>query len=246
MPLISVITTLYNYEEYIIDAIESFLIQKNAPDSEMIIVDDASIDHSGEVVKKYIKNNIKYIRLNDNGGYSRAKNVGIKASTADILVMLDADDMLTENSLYLRYNKIQEGFDFVHGPVLNMDIKNGKKRTYESKLWRQWKESKKDAGCYKFVHAQSVMLKKSIHNKIGLYDESLRSKSDREMWARIFNRMNIFKIGWVDDYVSLYRDHSRQMHKSKEKLKNNDRLQKEVLKKIDKRKKDLSGLEMLF
>lgn len=206
----------------------------------MVIVDDASTDNPEKVISKFSNDSrIKYIRLEENGGYSKAKNIGIKASSSDTIVMLDADDMLTTNSLELRYNKMQKGFDFVHGPVL--DLRDGKKK--KSKLWKQWMASKKDASCYKLVHAQSVMLKKDIHRKIGLYDEALRSKSDREMWARIFNHN--FKISWVNDPVSIYRIHSKQMHKSKEKLKINDKLQKEVLKKIEKRKKDLSDLEML-
>jgi len=236
---VSVVTTLYNYRDYIEDAIKSFLNQ-SFYESEMIIVDDASKDNPYEVIKKYESDRVRYIRLDKNKGYSHAKNVGIKASTSDVLVMLDADDMLTEDGIKVRYKKVIRGCDFVHGPVL--DLRGGKQK--ESKLWRQWKASEKDSRCYRLVHAQSVMLRKEIHAKIGLYDESLRSKSDREMWARIFNRKE-FHICNVDKYVAIYRIHPRQMHKSKEKLKINDKLQAHVLSLIKKRKKDLSGLEML-
>jgi O-antigen biosynthesis protein len=236
---VTVITTLYNYRDYVKQAIKSFLNQ-SFDDAEMVIVDDASKDNPYKVIKKYESERLRYIRLEDNGGYPRAKNVGIKAAKADVLVMLDADDMLTRDSIKIRYKKIKEGYDFVHGPVL--DLRGEKHR--ESKLWKQWKGSKKDAGCYRLVHAQSVMLRKIIHSIVGLYDESLRSKSDREMWARVFNSGK-FKIGYADDYVAVYRCHSKQMHRSKEKLKINDKLQKRVLKIIERRKKDLSGVEML-
>ena len=76
-----------------------------------------------------------------------------------------------------------------------------------------------------------------------MYDENLRCKSDREFFARVFHHN--FKIGVVKKDVALYRRHSKQMHCSKEKLRINDKLQKEVLKLIKKRKTDLSGLEML-
>ncbi len=242
MPKVSVITTLYNYKDYIVDCIESFLNQ-NFKDSEMIIVDDASNDNPYEVIKKYLSDRVKYIKLNKNMGYSHAKNVGIKAASSDILVMLDADDMTTENGILLRYEKLKEGFDFVHGPVLDFTVKSGEMRTKESRLWAKWKKSKKDVSCYKLIHAQSVMLRKDIHKKIGLYDESLRSKSDREMWARILNHG--YKTSYVEDYVGLYRRHSKQMHRSPEKLKINNKLQKIVLSLIEKRKKDLTGLIML-
>jgi len=239
---VSVVTTLYNYKDYIVDCVESFLNQ-NFKDSEMIIVDDNSLDNPYPNVKKYLSDRVKYIKLDKNMGYSHAKNVGIKASSSDILVMLDADDMTTENGISLRYKKMKEGFDFVHAPVLDFTIKNGKMKTKESRLWKKWKKSGQGTSCYKLIHAQSVMLKKDIHRKIGLYDKSLRSKSDREMWARILNHK--FKMSYVEDYVSLYRRHNKQMHRSPEKLKINDELQKHVLGLIEKRKKDLTGLLML-
>ncbi len=232
---VSVITTLYNYRNYIGDCIQSFLDQ-NFDDSEMIIVDDCSSDNPYDIIKKYESDTVRYIRLDKNKGYSHAKNVGIKVCNSDILVMLDADDMLTPDSLKIRYKKIKEGYDFVHGPCL--DMKEGRPLV-RNRLWDLWNEK----GGWKHVHAQGVMLKKEIHSKIGLYDETLRCKSDREFFSRVFNHG--YEIGVVEDDVAFYRRHKKQMHRSKEKAKINDKLQKEVMIKIKKRKKDLSGLEML-
>ena len=233
---VSVITTLYNYRNYIGDCIQSFLDQK-FEDAEMIIVDDASTDNPYEVIKKYTDKRVKYIPLKKNGNYSHAKNVGIKASDSDVLVMLDADDMLTKNGIKVRYKKLMKGYDFVHGPCFN--FKKGKPLV-RNRIWDNWVKYK----TYKYVHAQGVMLKKDIHSKIGLYDENLRSKSDREMFARIFHHR--FKTSFVKTPVAIYRIHSKQMHKSKEKLRINDHLQKQVLKIMKRRKKDLSDLEMLI
>jgi len=232
---VSVITTLYNYKNYIENCIQSFLRQ-DFYDSEIIIVDDASEDNPYEIIKQYESDRIRYIRLSKNKGYSYAKNIGIKACNSEILVMLDADDMLTKNGISIRYKKIIKGYDFVHGPCL--DLKE-KRPLVRNRLWDLWLKNP----IWKHVHAQGVMLKKEIHRKIGLYDEILRCKSDREFFARVFNHN--FKIGTVKKDVALYRRHKKQMHRSKEKLKINDKLQKEVLNKIEKRKKDLSGLELL-
>jgi len=231
---VSVITTLYNYRKYIHKTIKSFLNQ-TFNESEMIIVDDASTDSPYKVIQNYESDRVIYVPLKSNMGYSYAKNVGIKMSRAEILVMLDADDMLMKRGIVTRYDKIVQDYDFVHGPCL--DFKDDELK--RSKMWRQWLKS----GSYKHVHAQGVMLKKDIHRRIGLYDETLRCKSDREMFARIFNRD--FKIGSVKNDVAIYRRHLEQMHRSKEKMKINKQLQKEVLAKIEKRKTDLSGLEML-
>ncbi len=232
---ISVITTLYNYRNYIIDAIQSFLDQ-DCKDAEMIIVDDASMDNPYELIKNYESDRVKYIRLDKNRGYSYAKNVGIRFCDSEILVMLDADDMLTPDSLKIRYKKLLKGYDFVHGPCL--DKKEGRPLT-RSRMWDEWLKN----NTWKHIHAQGVMLKKDIHCKIGLYDETLKCKSDREFFARVFNHG--FKIGTVKKDVAFYRRHAKQMHRSKEKININNKLQKEVLKKIKIRKKDLSGLIML-
>lgn len=232
---VSVITTLYNYRNYIEDNIKSFL-EQNFEDSEIVIVDDASTDNPYEVIKKYKSSRVRYIRIDENKGYSHAKNVGIKLCYSDVIVMLDADDMLTKNGISIRYDRLIEGYDFVHGPCFN--FKKGKPLG-RHKLWDDWLKNK----TYKYVHAQGVMLKKGVHKEIGLYDEKLRCKSDREFFARVFNHK--FKIGTVAEEVAIYRRHSKQMHCSKEKAKINNKLQKKVLKLIEKRKKDLSELEML-
>lgn len=231
---VSVIVTLYNYRHYVVDAVQSFLSQ-DFPNSEMVIVDDASTDNPMEVLEPLLSERVRYIPLEKNGGYSHAKNVGIKASVSEVLVMLDADDMLTTTSISSRYAKMQEGYDFVHGPAL--DLKDGNLSL--SRMWPEWKRK----GIFKYVHAQSVMLRKEIHRKIGLYDETLRCKSDREMFARVFHHN--FRIGVVKTPVAVYRNHPLQMHKSREKLKINEKLQKEVLRRIEVRKTDLTGLEML-
>ena len=233
---VSVITTLFNYRDYIGDCIKSFLKQ-DFEESEMIIVDDGSTDEPYHTIKKYMNRRIEYIRCNKNYGYSHAKNIGIKASNSEILAMLDADDMLTHNGISIRYKKMMKGFDFVHGPCL--DFKNGQ-ILGRGRIWDDWKRSNK----YKYVHAQGVMLKKDIHRKIGLYDEDLWCKSDREFFARVFNS-KLFKIGTVKQDVAIYRKHNRQMHRSKEKARINNKLQKHVLQLIEKRKTDLTDLELL-
>ena len=212
------------------------MLDQKFEDAEMIIVDDASSDNPFHVLKPYISKTVKYIRLNKNGGYSRAKNIGIKESRGDVLVMLDADDMLMPGSLDARYKKLEEGYDFVHGPVYDF-LSGGKRR--KNRMWDHWMKTKK----WKYIHAQSTMLRKQIHREIGLYDETMWCKSDREMFARIYHHG--YKIGWVDNYVSLYRRHPKQMHKSSAKIKNNIRLQAELKQKINERKKDLSGLSFL-
>lgn len=237
---ISVITTLFNYKSYITECIKS-VISQDFNNFEMIIVDDGSSDGGPDCVERKFgeDSRIKLIRLSKNYGYSVAKNVGIAASSGDLICMLDADDMLMPSSLSKRHKKISEGFDLVHGWAYNFS----KDKRWENELRKKWIDNKKPILQWKNIHPQCVLLRKNIHNIIGLYDEELRCKSDREMWARIFNHG--FKIGFIDEPVALYRQHGVQMHKSPWKIKNNKRLTSELLSLVEIRKSDISECKIL-
>ena len=232
---ISVITTLFNYGNYIEDCIHSVMNQSGV-DFEMLVVDDGSTDDGPSIVSRLTKKfkNLILIKLNRNYGYSTAKNVGIKESSGDTLVMLDADDMLLPGSLQIRKKYIDNGYDLVHGYALNF---TGNKRS-ESEMRKKWIKGKNEKLRWKFIHPQCVMLDKHIHNMVGMYDEDLKCKSDREMWARICNRD--FTIKYIDSPVALYRLHNNQMHKSKWKLANNKRLANELMSLVEIRKHDIS------
>jgi len=234
-PKVSVITTLYNYREYIGDCITSFLNQ-DFEEAEMIIVDDASTDDSDEIINRYSDDRIQYIRLPENKNYSNAKNIGIKASKSEILVMLDADDMLTTTGISSRHKKLMKGFDLVHGPCLRRE----RNYTRRDPMWEKWLSTKDPL----WIHAQGVMLKKDIHRKIGLYDTWFWAQSDREMFLRIGNAN--FTIGTVDENVAIYRIHNKQMYKSARKKRNKQILDARMHEVLARRKNgDFSGVEML-
>ena len=88
------------------------------------------------------------------------------------------------------------------------------------------------------------MIHRSIYEKVGLYEPSLRSMGDKEMWARIIN--NIEVPLFIDKFIVYYRMHSAQMHRSKKKAKNLKKYMKILDKCIKKRRKgNFSGVEKL-
>jgi glycosyltransferase involved in cell wall biosynthesis len=90
-PRISVIIDNYNYESFLSEAIESALAQ-TYPNTEVIVVDDGSTDNSRQIITKYDDQIIAVLK--DNGGQASAFNAGFLRSRGDIVVFLDADDML--------------------------------------------------------------------------------------------------------------------------------------------------------
>ncbi len=91
MPRISVIIPVFNgRSRFLTDAIQSVLTQ-TFDDFELILVDDASTDHTHEVVPKHSK--ITYYRRDTNGGQAAARNTGAHMASGECLAFLDQDDL---------------------------------------------------------------------------------------------------------------------------------------------------------
>lgn len=91
MDRLSVVIANYNYERYVGAAIESALALR-WPDVEVVVVDDGSTDGSAEVLQGYADR--VTLLLGPNGGQRVAANRGFAACTGDVVVFLDADDVL--------------------------------------------------------------------------------------------------------------------------------------------------------
>jgi glycosyltransferase involved in cell wall biosynthesis len=91
-PSVSVIITNYNYAKFVNDAIKSALAL-DWPEVEIIVVDDGSTDGSQNIIKSF-GSKIKSICFEENRGQHIAYNVGFQASMGDLIIFLDADDIL--------------------------------------------------------------------------------------------------------------------------------------------------------
>ena len=208
--LISIVTSLYQYKRYIAELCRS-VQRQSYKNWEHIIVDDGSTDNPLEALRPFLASDSRfvYVPLGTNKGYSVAKNVGIKKSRGEYIVMIDADDKLTINSLEIRHRELSANPDklWIHGEVHVLQA-NGNlsdqsrqwKRNFRQRLIREGMNLDKQYH-HRLIHAQSVMVRRQLHEKYGLYDESLRFSSDSEMWRRVI------RVGdrplHIDDYVAI-------------------------------------------
>ncbi len=90
---LSVIIPCYNNEKFLHKCLDSVLSQTLVP-NEIIVVDDCSKDNSVKIIKEYESKfpNVKGICLEQNGGVSHARNVGILEATSEYVTTLDSDD----------------------------------------------------------------------------------------------------------------------------------------------------------
>lgn len=94
-PLVSVIIVNYNGEKYLEKCLTSLALQ-NSDNFEVIVVDNASPDGSGEKIRKKFPN-FSFIQMQSNRGYGAAINTGIKSADGDYILSLNNDTILDRN-----------------------------------------------------------------------------------------------------------------------------------------------------
>ena len=94
-PLISIVITCFNYARYVGAAIASALAQTHRR-IEIIVVNDGSTDDSQAVIEHGVDGHGDRVRLihQPNGGSVSALNTGFAASSGDLVMFLDADDLM--------------------------------------------------------------------------------------------------------------------------------------------------------
>ena len=103
-PLVSVIMPAYNSEKYIGQAIESVFKQEGGFIVELIVINDASSDHTRDAVQNAVHRleqnhtgstgscTLVYIENKNNQGVAESRNIGIRKANGKYLAFLDADD----------------------------------------------------------------------------------------------------------------------------------------------------------
>ena len=96
---VTVLIRLFNYEELVVEALDSVLAQTLVP-LDLVVVDDASTDASGAVALAWMQshahrlNRVSLLRHTINGGLGIARNTGFAAAETPYVLVLDADNKL--------------------------------------------------------------------------------------------------------------------------------------------------------
>ena len=223
MPKVSVIIPAYNVEKYIGETLDSVLTQTYS-DFEVVVVDDGSQDQTASIIKQYQTKYPKKIRLiqKENGGPSKARNVGIKASTGEYIAFIDADDLWLPGKL-----EKQVGYFEKQPSQVGLVYTNAKKFD-EQGIWtlpKRYRKKRAYGWIYKdllrqnMIPNQSVIVRKRCFEEVGFFEEFLDIIEDHDMWIRIAMK---YEIAFLEETLSLYREHSQGRSKGDEKTMNRE------------------------
>lgn len=210
--MISVIIPLYNKEKSIASTLESVLAQTYT-DYEIIVVDDGSTDNSLKVVQELISRlKIEDWRLKivskANGGVCSARNRGIQEAHGEYVALLDGDDILDKEYLAEQVKMIQDFPEAAMWGINFAETNNGKLvRKLETKLpegYRGYVDHyfEMPGRISDLFCSSSVVIRREVFDKVGMFDERIRYAEDSDMWFRI---IATYRVAFYDRYMVYYR-----------------------------------------
>lgn len=196
---VACIMPLYNYAEYLDEALKSVFSQSILPD-EVIVVDDCSTDNPKPIIDKYPS--VIYIKHDKNRGLSASRNTGIKHAKSKYCFSFDSDDIMRPDCIK-EHLKLADENSIVTCGLMAFGNENytayPRKATIELLLKTN------------VIYSNSLFPKK-MWESVGGFDESeimRKGLEDWEMWIRMAEAGAEFK---VSKYIGLlWRRHPNTM-----------------------------------
>lgn len=202
----SVIIPAYNQGRYLDSAIRSVL-EQTRQDFEIVVVDDGSTDDTRAVAQAFGDPRVRYV-YQENRGLAGARNTGLRYSLGQYVSFLDSDDRLLPENLELLAGALDRlpTVGFVAGQTVPVDD-NGDQvgRTFDRPL----PEDPPQLLLGNPVAVGSMLVRRAWQERVGFFDETLRSYEDWDMWLRLARAG--CPMHYIPQPVFLYRFHSAQM-----------------------------------
>lgn len=192
MASVSVVIPTFNRAQKVVRAISSVLSQTFA-DVEIIVVDDGSTDGTKKEVGQF-DDLVTYVAHSSNLGVSAARNTGIKGSGAPLIAFLDSDDHWFPEKLAVQVNFFNDHPEAVACQTEELWIRNGRRVNPMKKHLKHSGDIFEPSLKLCLVSPSAVMLKRSLLDKVGLFDEDLPVCEDYDLWLRISCRYPIHLI----------------------------------------------------
>jgi len=207
-PLVTVLMSVYNGEDFLAKAIESILGQ-TFKDFEFLIINDGSRDKSSEIAGKFAQAD-RRIRLieQDNKGLVAALNRGLEEARGTLIARIDADDIAYPNRLEKQVAHMGENPEVIaSGSAITLIDTQGQ-------IIRQIKYPvsteavrKQMIDGSKLAHP-AVMMRRAVVLKVGAYREVCRPADDYDLWLRL---LEVGEIDNLKEPLLYYRQHDNKM-----------------------------------
>lgn len=208
-PLVSIICLSYNHEDYVVEALNS-VINQTYPNIELLIADDCSTDNSVEKIQNWLQHypKVHFSANEKNLGNTKTFNQLAKKATGEYIIDLAADDVLLPNCVEKQIEIFQKSkyknLGIVYGNIIEINQDGTFLRNYYTEL-----DEPKSGDIYSMVIGRttkicsvSSMVKKSVFEQLGYYDEEL-AYEDLDLWIRA---SRVFDFEYFPEIVAKKRE----------------------------------------
>lgn len=208
MPLVSICLPSYNHGAYIKECIDSILAQTHQ-EWQLIIVDDCSNDDSFQIIQSYSDHRIYTYRNKINMGAETTLNECIKHAKGEFIAIINSDDSWYPQKLEFQIKALQNAdICFTNAKIIGEDSLGpfGGNPKWDRIQWLQQLYYNGNCLCH-----SSVLVKKEVYEKVGLYNPQYTQLPDYDMWVRML--VAGFKITLLEDKLVSYRIHDTNVSK---------------------------------
>lgn len=214
-PFVSVVIPTYNCAPFLAEALQS-VFEQDYPSFEVIVVDDASTDHTPEIIKLFGER-VAYLRLSENSGPAAARNRGIAESRGEYLALLDADDVWLPGKLRAQMNFLVRNpeFKLVYGRWARWNPDSAGKfpprQQFAEEAPPDGIDEDESGNLYarllldSLITTIAVVMHRTVYDRVGGFDESLRTGEDYDFWLKASHDFAVCKL---NRRTALYRIHS--------------------------------------
>ncbi len=193
MSKISIIALCYNHTNFVIETLESILLQ-NVSELEVLVIDDCSSDDSFEKISSWIKTNQlawRYMRNSSNQGVSRILNFAVQQVKGDFIKFIACDDILLPNAIFNLLSFFEQQTEFCGMVFGDMEVINEAGSTISTSYLKASDFSPEilngslflqlSKKC--FVPAPSTMVRRNVFDQVKFNEELLFE--DWDFWLQL-------------------------------------------------------------
>ena len=205
-PTISVVIPTYNRAGLLPRTLQSILAQSYPPE-EILVIDDGSTDGTERLVRNEFRQ-VEYV-WQENRGVAAARNQGIRKARGEWLAFLDSDDEWLPRKLDRQVEALRREPDFLLCHTNEIWVRRGKR------VNPMRKHAKSGGRIFErclprcVVSPSSVLVHRSLFDRIGRFDETLPACEDYDLWLRVCSRFPVLYL--EEPLIVKYGGHADQL-----------------------------------
>lgn len=191
-PKVSIIMSVYNGQDHLKECIDS-IVNQTFRNFEFIIIDDGSSDKTSDILKEYNDSRVR-VFSQENLGLTKSLNRAIGFSIGNYIARIDADEIAVPDRLANQVKFLDSHSDVGLVGSYYVNITNDEKIINKIETPVSDKDIRKCLQKANAIGHGTVMIRKEVFDKVGLYNEEFKYVQDYELWGRVCKSYKMHNI----------------------------------------------------